>query len=684
MSLNSLTNSPIPSRSLENFSSAPEISTSDTTSPLHNRTVAVDPKPITFGQRLLGSLFPCMRPIENRDSQHEITVKKPRFTAEPAHGAALNDAIQSPLKNEKIVNETIEYRLKENNEEEQSTLSGFSRKDSLNHDAISNDSKAAPALLADSDALPHGVAALFKEKKETAPSLLDNNSSELAHVLPALFKEKKEAAPALSEDNSGELAHALHTLFGEEAAIQEAFKGSGKIDAWFEKHSDNLSALEAKQTKELAQFEKKYPEALQNKLINHLVEAYSSKNSTVADAQLKEIRQQLSPQWMAAVDKSVIDTLQTNGQNTAATLYEKNQVETQTIHYNDVLKLDQLAQDLKAGRSLERAEQEKLLTKAKETLETIDTNSLTTEQQALMQAAKERVANLEHALPLVDNSKLSKGDILKTVGGSAALAACLTAIGALISALVKLGQSGAVEEQESVDEPVSDQTEAIEAKKKEIEDTEQKVKGLNSEANRLRDEGATGSEQRIKDEAYNKAKLEAFANDEFIVSRTGSDVINPRLDLPGIKRCEIAVEKAVEKHQKDVTDFNNLQNEITITEKKLNSQNEELADLNKEQKIHDEQKYIKKNTPAGTNNNVKTENIILGSIGLGVATAGAGAAGLFAVNSSKVLPKFKLRRANTQAVQSLNKLAQSNQPHVAEVDNIDPIKAESLVRRNSI
>lgn len=595
MSLNSLPNSSSlrPSSFSDNFSlqsdksSQSSLSGRETLSPLHNRTVAVDHSPVQVPRSTWNPLSWCSS-SNTSGSQGAITVDKHEFTVpRPPKNIGSKVSFQSPLENDKLFDKAIEHCLQENHEEEQSTVSAFSRSDSLDNDVTSNDTvgensndvKTAPPevstlfpnTLADenSPALMNAIKVSKKESinnltgmginetflthpetknflssnpppirlKEAVPSPLEHDQT-LGQTLSTLFNEQealpssleddptlgqamrtlfneKEAVPSLLEDDAT-IGTITGNLFDEQEAISASLKGSAAIESWFEKNADNLDRLNHSQTKELSQFEKKYPEELKNRLVNQLVEAYQSDKPEVADSQLKSIRQHLPPQLMASVDKSIIDTLNTTGKFTAAKLYQAKHVAMLPMHYEDVLKLDQLAKDLQAGRSLDRAGQEKLLSDAKAMLEKMDTQSFTPEQQAIMQAAKERVANLESALPLVDKSKVNKSDILKTLAGSAGLAACMAAIGSLISLLVKLGQSGAVDETESGEDAISDQTDTIEAKKSEIEDKQNTNAALKSQEKALLDKGANLTEDEISDRAESKAKEKVIANGQFV------------------------------------------------------------------------------------------------------------------------------------------------------------------------
>lgn len=458
-------------------------------------------------------------------------------------------------------------------------------------------------------------------------------------------------------------------------AVQAPLQGASAIDSWFENYLDKLSSLASTPLKALTTFEKNYPEALQKKIVNHLVDAYLSENATAADTQRKALRQHLSPPFMAAVDQSVIDTLQAGGNQAAAGLYHTQQVVIQPTHYNDLLKLDQLAKALQAGRSLDRNRQEKLLTDTQERLETIDTNAFTAEQQALLQVAKERVGALEHALPLVDKSIVTHSDILKTIAASGALALCLTALGALIAVLVKLNQSASIEEQAPVDEADSDQTEAIEAKNNEIEAKQNSLQALKDKEQALLEKGANLPEEVIKRAAELAGFEEVIKENKLAYNKIEFDVRDPKPTEAGHEIIEKFVNEALTEHRENQNTLSDVRNELQAAQNDLKAQQEALEAL----KLQQGKSEIKKESPLTTrslpNNNTTIETGILASIGLGVAASAAGAAGLFAVNSSKVFPQFKLRRANTQAVQSLNKIVKTNQPHFSDSNNNDLMNA---------
>jgi hypothetical protein len=486
----------------------------------------------------------------------------------------------------------------------------------------------------------------------------------------------------------------VQTLFGDAAAVQDLSKGSAEINTWFEKNAEHLDALDPKQAKALAQLEKKYPEALQNRLVTQLVAEYPPKETQEADMEVNVLRQHLSPQLMAAVDKSVIEKLEAAGKQEVAKAYQENQLAMQPISYNDVLKLDQLAKDLQAGRTLTREEQEKLLAEAKQTLETVSTKPLTGEQLQVMQAAKERLDNLERALPLVDKSKVTKTDILKTIAGSAGLAASLTAIGALISLLVKLSHS------ESSDEIDSDQNkdieakkdeisakeknlqELIEAKKDEISAKEKNLQELKDAEKELLNKGAGLSDDEIKRKAEQDGLEEVIKANKLDYSNTNSGVKDPKPSQLGKEMIKKFVDDALTEHHEDQIALSNLQEKLNTANDQLNSLYKELGELEQLNSLYKEPGDLK-NQPVP--NHTKAETGILASIGIGGFSLLGGAAGLWAVNSSKVVPKVKLRRANTQAVQSLNKVVKTNQQPVSEINHSDTIKPEPIgVRRNSI
>jgi Fe-S cluster biosynthesis and repair protein YggX len=468
---------------------------------------------------------------------------------------------------------------------------------------------------------------------------------------------------------------------GSEKPTNYSFKKISEFTDWLENNS--RIPIDSNQAKGLSLLEKKYPEELKNKIVDQITRSYQTDNSAKEDAKLELIRPQLSSLFMATVDKSIMDRLKSDENSTAAERYQNKQINNQSLPYNDRLMLDHLVQDLQAGRSLDRTGQEKLLSQTKDKLETIDPKKFTPKQHELLQTAKERVANLERALPLVDKSTVNKWNIAKTVAGSVGLGASLTAIGTLIALLVKLGHSTATDETGTSDDTISDQTDAIAAKESEVEAKQKESEELKSQEKSLLDEGANLTEEAVIKNEELAGFDEVVKQNELFYDKIDHGVENPKPNEIGKKIIENFVNEALTKHRENQTAFNAIQNEIKASEGDLKTLQGELEELKFQQGQYTEQKNTNPTARTLQSNHTKTETGILASLGIGALAVTGGASGLFAVNSSKILPKFKLHRANTQAVQSLNKVAQSNQPPLSAVNTIDPINPK-IIRSNTL
>lgn len=189
MSLNSLPNSSSlrPSSFSDNFSlqsdksSQSSLSGRETLSPLHNRTVAVDHSPVQVPRSTWNPLSWCSS-SNTSGSQGAITVDKHEFTVpRPPKNIGSKVSFQSPLENDKLFDKAIEQCLQENNEEEQSTVSAFSRSDSLDNDVASNDTVGENSN--DVKTAPPEVSTLFPN------TLADENSPALMNAIKVSKKE---------------------------------------------------------------------------------------------------------------------------------------------------------------------------------------------------------------------------------------------------------------------------------------------------------------------------------------------------------------------------------------------------------------------------------------------------------------------------------------------------------------
>ncbi len=252
------------------------------------------------------------------------------------------------------------------------------------------------------------------------------------------------------------------------------------------------------------------------------------------------------------------------------------------------------------------------------------------------------------------------------------------------SLLVKLGQSGAVDETESGEEAVSDQSDTIEAKKSEVEAKQKATEDLKAQEKTLLDKGANLTEEAVIKNAELAGFEVVIQENKLAYKNTESGAKDPRPTKLGEEIIEKFVNEAVTEHREKQTAFNAIQSEIKAAEGDLKTLQGELEDLKLQQGQYEGQKNSNPTSRTLQSNHTQAETGILASLGIGALAVTGGASGLFAVNSSKILPKFKLHRANTQAVKSLNKVAQSNQPALSAVNSIDLINPESIIRRNTL
>jgi hypothetical protein len=464
--------------------------------------------------------------------------------------------------------------------------------------------------------------------------------------------------------------------------ICSSFNKISEFTDWLKNNSDIPNSLDSDQAKGLSLLEKKDPEELKSTIVEQITHSYQTDNAGKADNQLKLIRPRLSYSFMAKVDESIIDILKSDENSTAAELYQNKQINNQSIHYKDLLMLDNLVQDIQAGRSLDRAGQETLLSQIKGKLETIDPKNFTPKQHELLKNAKERVANLERALPLVDKSTVNRSDVLKTLAASGGLAVCLTAIGTLIALLVKIGHSKATDETDTVDDAISDQTDAIEAKKNELDTQKNNIETLKSQEKELLDQGANLSEDDIRATTEAAATNQAIQDGYFVHDlKPEGGIANLQPDDTGKAVIQEQVDKAIAKHRDNQALLNHTQEDLRTAQSEIDALQGELDDLNLKQGNYEGQQAINSSPKSMQSSNTKTEARILSSIGLGGFSLLGGVSGLFALNHSKVVPKYKLSRSNQQAVQSLNKIIASNQPGI---EGMPPVNTMPLKRINTL